>query len=1097
MVFGHPRLWLLWLPVASVLSASGGSLEFNRDVRPILSENCFVCHGHDSHNRKAKLRLDVREVAVERGAIVPGKPDESKVVEHIYADDPDDVMPPPESNKELTDAQKAVLKQWIAEGAPYEPHWAYLKLKRPEVPETKDPGWVRNPIDAFILHDLEAKHIQPSPEADRRTLLRRLSLDLVGLPPTPREVEDYLADTRPGAYERQVDRLLQSPHFGERMAVPWLDLVRYADTVGYHGDQNQNNFPYRDYVIDAFNRNKPFDQFTFEQLAGDLLPGASAEALTASGFNRLNMMTREGGAQEKEYLAKYAADRVRTVSMTWLGSTMGCAECHDHKYDPFTSKDFYSMEAFFADLKQWGVYADYNYTTASELKGYGNDHPFPPEAQVANPYLQRRITDLERKAAALNDAASAKLKADDKREEAFQGWCHQSRAFLQHWPAGWATPQPQVKLALKDTNAVPATNFSVSADATVAFSDKPKESIVLTLDLPPMWLSAIRLEVVAQEVKADKAAPKHRSGTAIAPSATLRSGGKDAKVPFHFGEADHKEERYAMSLPVIGVTDLWQVSTNAGVQTAVWLLDKPVQAKAGDALLVSLGSMTAESVRVSVTPFPAPQPLESGLGRPLRTALGHATGRPTGPERELLQRTFLLTTQWDTNAVAQFRKLQAQIRECRGGRAFTMISVAQAPAVTRVLPRGNWQNETGEIVQPATPHFLPQLPNPEHRRLTRLDLARWLVAPENPLTARAVVNRFWKQFFGTGLSAVVDDLGAQGEWPVHPELLDWLACEFMQPTPNAESRTPDAGASRRVSRSRLHGPRSGQGAPLTPSLSPSDGESVPEAGEGLVPGPNAGLRAAETLHSWDVKHIVKLMVMSAAYREDSNQRPDLKEVDPNNRLLACQTPRRLAAEFVRDNALSIAGLLNEDIGGPSVHPYQPAGYYANLQFPDRDYIADQDERQYRRGVYMHWQRTFLHPMLANFDAPSREECTAYRPVSNTPQQALTLLNDPTFVEAARVFAQNLLAASCPGDAARLDRAFERALTRPARPNEKASLLKFLAAQREAASEDEASAGKLVRVGNSVPAINLPPVELAAWTEVCRVILNLQETITRY
>ena len=1098
--------FLVGLPAVSGWSAPSSPIEFNRDIRPILSENCFVCHGHDQHNRKAKLRLDVREVAVQRGAIVPGKPDESKLVEHISAEDPDDLMPPPETNKSLTPAQKALLKDWIAAGAAYEPHWAYIKPKRPEVPPVKDASWLRNPIDAFVLQGLEAKHIHPSLEADKRTLLRRLSLDLIGLPPTPEEVTAYLSDTKPGAYERRVDQLLRSSHFGERMAVPWLDLARYADTVGYHGDQNQNNFPYRDYVIAAFNQNKPFDQFTVEQLAGDLLPEPSVEARIASGFNRQNMMTREGGAQPKEYLAKYASDRVRTVSMAWLGSTMGCAECHDHKYDPFTSKDFYQMEAFFADLKQWGVYADYPYTPATELKGYGNDHPFPPEIQVDNPYLERRIAALQQKAASVHAAASAKLEADEHRRAALHEWCAQSRTFLRQWPDGWATPQPEVTFKLKDTNSVLATNFSMSADSTISFNDKPKEGIQVTLPLPQMWVSAFRLEIVAREVKEEKkTARKKRNGAAIAPSVSLRSGGKETRLLFYFGEADHKEERYAMSLPVIGVTDLWQASTNDECQTAVWLLQKPVQAKPGDALVINLGNATVASARVSVTPFPAAEPLHAGLGAPLRRALGHAAGRPTAPERDLLRRTFLLTSQWDTNAVAQARKLEGEIRECRGGRAFTMVSISCAPAVTRVLPRGNWQAENGEIVEPETPHFLPQLPNPGHRRLTRLDLARWLVSPENPLTARAVMNRLWKQFFGTGISAVVDDLGAQGEWPSHPELLDWLACEFMAPMVNDEGS----------SKARNGGPVSQTAAKLhRPSGSP---------------------------HAWDMKHMVKLMVMSATYRQDSNQRPELREVDPNNRLLACQSPRRLEAEFVRDNALAIAGLLNHDIGGPSAYPYQPAGYYANLQFPDRDYHADTDERQYRRGLYTHWQRTFLHPMLANFDAPSREECTANRPVSNTPQQALTLLNDPSFVEAARVLAARLLAAPCRGDESRLELAFERALARPVRDEENATLLKFLSAQREHYSSDPAAAGKLAHVGNApcpvaagilpaveqngvleywgagtspggrpVPHSNTPTlqsaryggtpaatVELAAWTQVCRVILNLHETITKY
>jgi hypothetical protein len=391
------------LPLVAVLAVTApcrapaaDPVRFNRDIRPVLSENCFLCHGPDKNRRKAKLRLDVRESAVEKKAIVPGKPDECELVARIFATN-DDVMPPPDSKKKLTAAQKELLKRWIAEGAEYEPHWAYIPVQRPAVPDVPNlKSQVPSPIDAFVRSKLQAQRIQPSPPADRRTLLRRLSLDLIGLPPTPAEMTAFLADKSPDAYEKQVDRLLKSPHYGERMAVPWLDAVRYADTVGYHGDQNQNIFPYRDYVINAFNSNKPFDVFTVEQLAGDLLPGAGDEQRVATGFNRLNMVTREGGAQPKEYLAKYAADRVRAVSAAWLGATMGCAECHDHKFDPFTTKDFYSLAAFFADVKQWGVYQDYTYTPNPDLKNWSNDHPFPPELVVDSPYLKRRADRLKR-----------------------------------------------------------------------------------------------------------------------------------------------------------------------------------------------------------------------------------------------------------------------------------------------------------------------------------------------------------------------------------------------------------------------------------------------------------------------------------------------------------------------------------------------------------------------------------------------------------------------------------------------------------------------------------------------------------------------------
>lgn len=1070
------QLLLGALLVASARAANPTNhIQFNRDIRPILSENCFVCHGPDKNNRKAKLRLDVREVALGKGAIVPGKPGESELVSRIYNTNEDDVMPPLKSNKKLKPVQKKLLQQWIAEGAEYQPHWAYIKPVRPTVPRasnqysvfsiqspatvsapgqklnteslnTEYSGWPRNPIDNFILAKLAEHKLRPSPEADKRSLLRRLSLDLIGLPPTPEEANVFLNDKSPKAYERQVDRLLASPHFGERMAVPWLDVVRFTDTVGYHGDQNQNIFPYRDYVINAFNSNKRFDQFTIEQLAGDLLPNPTPEQRVATGFNRLNMMTREGGAQPKEYLAKYQADRVRTVSGAWLGSTMGCCECHDHKYDPFATKDFYQMEAFFADIKQWGVYTDYGYTPNPDLKGWDNDHPFPPEIEVDSPYLKGRIAKLHAQAGEVEQSAAAKLNSAAKERESFEVWRKASLAFLKEQPTGWATPAPDVTFKMKDTNAAPATNFTVQADATVTFNDNAKEGVKFTLPLPGAWLSAIRLEIAPQAGAPAKGSKKNmRQASAIVLSASLKSkgDGKETKLAFYHAEADHKEERYSSTHTIIGVTDRWQISPEHDLQTAVWLLKKPIKVEDGDTLTVSIGNPALASARVSVSPFPAEDPLRAGVGEPLRTALAKSSSSRSRAERELVNETYLLSTAWDADTFAKVQKLFTDVRECRHGRGLTMVTESRVPMTTRILPRGNWQDESAEIVEPAPPHFLPQPKATGTNRLTRLDLARWLVSRDNPLTARAVVNRYWKEFFGRGLSSVVDDLGAQGEAPSHPELLDWLAVEFMEPTYQ----------------------------PSTINHQASSG--------------------------WDVKHMVKLMVLSSTYRQTANQRPELKDTDPNNRLLAAQNPRRLEAEFVRDNALSIAGLLNEDIGGPSAFPYQPPGYYVNLQFPDREYYPDKDERQYRRGVYSHWQRTFLQPMLANFDAPAREECTASRVVSNTPQQALTLLNDPTFVECARVFAGRLLAMKSDSDEQRLDLAFQRALARPAKAKEKKSLLTFLAAQREHEQKDADEPGKLVKVGLAPVAKDTDVNELAAWTEVCRVILNLHETITRY
>lgn len=1038
---------LLSASLARAGAARTPGIEFNRDVRPILSENCFVCHGPGKEDRKADLRLDLHDVALAHKAIVPGNPVQSKIVQHIFSKDPKSIMPPPETNKKLTAAEKETLRDWIAAGAKYEPYWAYVKPARARPPQTKTPVWVRNPIDAFVLHQLEEKDIKPSPEADKATLLRRLSLDLIGLPPTAEEVEAFVSDPSHESYERQVDRLLASPHFGERMAVPWLDVVRFADTVGYHGDQNVNIFPYRDYVIDSFNTNKPFDQFTIEQLAGDLLPQPTTESRIATGFNRLNMMTREGGAQSKEYLAKYAADRVRTVSMAWLGSTMGCAECHDHKFDPFTSKDFYQMEAFFADIKQWGVYEDYGYTPEPELKGIGNDEPFPPEIEVNSPYLEQRIRELEAKSEVLYAQAAAKLEPDESARKQFEDWRQSSLFFLKQYPSGWATPVPEVAIQPEKSDSGAQTNFTVEADSTVSLGREPRENVQLKLPLLEQRIAAIRLEIVPREKPGEWAGdPPQREEATITLSAALKSaeGDKQTKLTFSSSDADHKKERYSNGFPIVGITSRWLISIENGRQQAVWQLDKPIEAKAGDVLVLDLGSLPVASARVSVSPFAAPEPTDSGLGQPLEAALQKGVAA-SGPECDLAVRTYLLSTLWDKDMVAQARKLQRKIDECRHGRAFTLVTVARdEPRVTRLLHRGDWQDETGEVLEPDVPHFLPQPPNSQGRRLTRLDLARWLVSPDNPLTARAVVNRLWKQFFGAGISAVVDDLGGQGDWPTHPELLDWLACEFMHP------------------------------------------EFV-DASPPQHPPP----------HDWDIKHAVKLMVMSSTYRQSSRERPDLKEVDPTNRLLARQSPRRLEAEFVRDNALSISGLLNEEMGGPSVHPYQPAGYYANLQFPDRDYYPDQDDRQYRRGVYIHWQRTFLQPMLANFDAPSREECTASRVVSNTPQQALTLLNDPTFVEAARAWAVRLLEPASESDAQRLDRAFRRALARPPQAPEKESLLKFLAVQRATYEGKPEDATKLLHVSLAPAPKDEKPDDVAAWTQVCRVVLNLHETITCY
>jgi hypothetical protein len=575
---------------------------------------------------------------------------------------------------------------------------------------------------------------------------------------------------------------------------------------------------------------------------------------------------------------------------------------------------------------------------------------------------------------------------------------------------------------------VTVTNLVAKPDGTVVSFDKDPTEDRIEFNLPTGWVAAIRVELLPANSTNGSVLRGDRDSASIGLNAAMRSSmGTRDSLPFSFADASFKEPRYANGFEIPGVQTGWKTSAahRTQVHSSIWLLEKPRRVAEGDRLVLTLKNNPAARIRVSVSPFAIEPAAWNSTVRELSSALR----KDSIPPKPLAASVYHRSTAWNEDTLKELRRLDVEMRECNGGTAWTLVSASTNPIVTRVLPRGNWQNETGDVVLPAPPHFLPQ-PDNDGRRLTRLDLARWLVSTNNPLTARTFVNRTWKQFFGTGISAVVDDLGAQGEWPVHPELLDWLAIEFM-----------DSG--------------------------------------------------------WDVKHLVKLMVMSATYRQNSNQRQDLKDIDPNNRLLASQSPRRLEAEFVRDNALAIAGLLNPDVGGPSAHPYQPPDYYVNLQFPDRDYIPDRDARQYRRGVYSHWQRTFLQPMLANFDAPSREECTAIRTVSNTPQQALTLLNDPTFIEAARVFAEKVLTSNVTTDDERIAFAFQRALARPARSNEKQSLDKFLAGQRDLYRSNPADADKLLRIGVETSPRNLNPIELAAWTSVCRVILNLHETITRY
>ncbi len=1006
-------------------TATGGAAErlgFNREVRPILSENCFRCHGPDQNQRKAKLRLDQRDVALAVGAFEPGQPEASELVRRIFSDDPEEQMPPPEANHRLTGPQKEILKRWIAEGAEYEPHWAFVAPQRPSVPAVVSAP--ANPIDAFILEALDHAGLAPSPEADRRTLIRRLSLDLTGLPPAADDVEAFARSRDPRAYEQLVRKYLASPHYGERLAIPWLDLVRYADTVGFHNDVPIRVWPYRDYVIDAFNRNLPFDQFTREQLAGDLLPGATSRQRVASGYNRLHRISAEGGIQDKEYLAKYAADRVRTTATTWLGATMACAECHDHKFDPFTNRDFYRFAAIFSDLKEKGAY---------NLSGGFTPENLSEETLFASPAQEEQMKAFDTGIAARRRELEAVT--DDQLAASRSEWEKSTLALADAGQLAWTAQHP---LAATSPEGTP---LAIEEDDSVVPGGRNPESdtYIVTVPAPLERITAARVEVMQDARYPGDEVSRGGSAFFISEIEVLGSSGRGAPFrPLRVTVA-RASSRHEAGYPPAAVID-------GNPATALSFVRK---VGGGIALQLAEPFAGGPEARLTVKIHGAKQHRFQNLGR-FRIAL-HALPEPDAyPESvpdavlKALRVPAAERKPAEGKEVAEYyrtvapalasmrERLAAAVKQ-RDSVALTIptvpVSRSVEPRPIRVLARANWMDESGEIAEPGVPQFLRQLQPAAGGRASRLDLANWLVAPDNPLTARTFVNRLWKNFFGAGLTRTLEDLGSQGEWPSHPALLDWLAVEFRE-------------------------------------------------------------------QGWDIKHMVELIVTSRTYRQSSQPVPALLEADPLNRLLARQVPLRLEAEIVRDNALAISGLLVDRVGGESAKPYQPAGFYSTLNFPKREYVPDDGEGLYRRGLYTHWQRTFLHPSLAAFDAPAREECTANRAVSNTPLQALVLLNDPTYVEAARAFAERVLREGGWTFRGKLTWAFRHALARPPTTAETGILQELFNRQRARYRAEEPAARELAAVGAAPVTSKAGAADLAAWTAVTRAVLNLHETITR-
>jgi hypothetical protein len=1006
-----PLAGLVWFPLLlpQILQAAPDRpISYNRDIRPVLSDNCFYCHGPDQHKRKAKLRLDVREEALARKAFIPGNAKESELVRRIFSSDEDERMPPPKSEKKLSSAQKELLRRWIEEGAHYEKHWAFIPPVRPPAPSGS------RGIDSLIEEHLKEAGLQLSPEADRRTLIRRLYEDLIGLPPGPEAVKAFEHDSDPDAYSKLVEQLLASPAYGERMALGWLDVVRYADTIGYHSDNPRNVWPYRDYVINSFNENKPFDQFTREQLAGDLLPNSTLEQKVASAFNRLLLTTEEGGAQPKDYEARMLTDRVRAIGTVWLAQTFGCCQCHDHKFDPIKSRDFYSMGAFFADLKE-------------PIIGRREDGMLVPDAKQ-----KAELTRLQ------GDLAHWREQYEQPRPAALADW-EQAATEATAEETNWIILEPEQGVAQS------GDKLSFDLQGVVHAEKDPKhgtDTYRIRVRPDVLGITGIRLEALPSERLPGHGPGRAEDGGFVLTQFSVEDENNNP-VPLATASATFEAEAFPATAAILpnpsDTATGWAVHGESGLPQAIYFRTQTPLDAVGDSTLTFILKQTSGNNRVlgqfrlAVTTEPAvvraprviPPPRD--IAKLLKMAPSHRSPAQEGQLAEY-QRSIAPELAGLRQHLASAQKAKDQFEAAL---PHCLVSVSMDPPRTvRILPRGNWMIETGDIVEPALPAYLAGATNQVNgRRLTRLDLANWLVSRDNPLTARVFVNRLWKQFFGMGLSKVLDDFGAQGEPPPDQPLLDWLACEFME----------------------------------------SD---------------------------WDIKHMVRLMVNTHAYRQSSTSSKELRERDPYNREIARQSRWRLDAELVRDNALAISGLLATRIGGPSVKPYQPDGYWDNLNFPVRTYEASTGPDQYRRGLYTWWQRSYLHPSLLAFDAPTREECTADRPRSNIPQQALVLLNDPTYVEASRAFAASILKKGGTDVESRINWAWWQALDRAPRPDELQTVQSVLYKALSEFKQNPSDADALLKVGQMQDPGGLDHQLWAAWTQVARVILNLHETITR-
>ncbi len=1004
-------------------------VDFNRQIRPLLSDSCFACHGPDEKRRMAGLRLDDKDSALK--AVTPGNRAASKLFQRISHADTARRMPPKAFDRPLTPAQIELIGRWIDEGAGWQTHWSYAPPKLPALPEVPT-GWPRNEIDRFVLARLDKEGLKPSPEADRATLLRRLTLDLTGLPPTPAEVQAFLTDKSPDAYEKAVDRLLRSPHYGEKMAMPWLDVARYADTHGYHIDSHRDMWPWRDWVIKSFNENMRFDQFALWQLAGDLLPNPTREQRLATGFNRNHMINFEGGAIPEEYLTEYIVDRVETTSVAFMGMTMGCARCHDHKYDPISQRDFYRFFAFFNNVDEKG------------LDGReGNAKPMLP---LPEPSQEARLAELRAAIA----AREALLPEKD------------IEAAVAHWAANAApSAGPNAPLAHYEmdgtfsdisgayrharlitgnptfSGGIAGQSLNFDGETQVDWFDGASLDAPLTVSL---WLRpGNKFEQAVLRRSDGQRSFLLRTEEAVS-IGDLKRG---ARLVVSVNGKTLRTRRYVVQgeftqIGIVSDGPALHMYLN-GKPTEVDELQPPAQTLAATPWTTGAKSFglpfrsQLDDLRLYQRALTAAEMSELASEAVIRAILHTPAAKRTKDQKDRLQDFYLTHAAPDTQ-----RKAYAELLELRRSEQMLDKTVVTAMVMTElpkmrdtfILGRGDYRNKT-EKVTPAVPASLPPLP--PGLPANRLGLAKWLVDPSHPLTARVTVNRFWQNLFGAGLVETSEDFGSQGAPPTHPELLDWLAATFVE-------------------------------------------------------------------SGWDVKALQKKIVMSATYRQSAKATPELIERDPQNRLLARMSRFRLPAEMVRDNALAVSGLLNREIGGKSVYPYQPRGLWEELAYGDvysaQTYEPSKGAGLYRRSMYTFWKRTVPPAQMATFDAPDREKCTVRRARTNTPLQALILMNDPTYLEAARKLAERLLTDAAKDPAARIRLAFQLAAARQPQAAESKLLAQLAQSQLAVYRKDAALAAKLLALGETKPDPALPPAELAAWTTVTSAILNLDEVITK-